>query len=64
MQSVQRQFGKLNLTRKGPGDNAKVSMILSDYDDADKVFAQVRFPRRFVSSCHLRWLPADFPISR
>lgn len=38
MQSMQRQFGKL--MRKGPGDNAKVSMILNDYEDADKVLAQ------------------------
>ena len=40
MQSVSRQFGKL--MRKGPGDNAKVSVLLSDYEDADKVLAQVR----------------------
>ncbi|KAK1830227.1 hypothetical protein QBC39DRAFT_354498 [Podospora conica] len=39
MQSMQRQFGKL--MRKGPGDNAKVSMILNDYEDADKVLAQI-----------------------
>lgn len=42
MQSMQRQFGKL--MRKGPGDNAKVSMILNDYEDADKVLAQARLP--------------------
>ena len=40
MQSMQRQFGKL--WRKGPGDNAKVSVMLNDYEDADKVLAQVR----------------------
>jgi hypothetical protein len=40
MQSMQRQFGKL--MRKGPGDNAKVSVLLNDYEDADKVLAQVR----------------------
>jgi len=39
MQSMQRQFGKL--LRKGPGDNAKVSVLLNDYEDADKVLAQV-----------------------
>ncbi len=39
MQSVQRQFGKL--PNKGPGDNAKVSVILTDYEDADKVLAKV-----------------------
>ncbi|KAK0633765.1 hypothetical protein B0T14DRAFT_507818 [Immersiella caudata] len=39
MQSMQRQFGKL--MRKGPGDNAKVSVLLNDYEDADKVLAQI-----------------------
>ncbi|KAK4188992.1 hypothetical protein QBC35DRAFT_450747 [Podospora australis] len=39
MQSMQRQFGKL--LRKGPGDNAKVSVLLKDYEDADKVIAQI-----------------------
>lgn len=39
MQSVQRQFGKL--LNKGPGDNAKVSVLLKDYEDADKVLATV-----------------------
>ena len=42
MQSMQRQFGKL--LSKGPGDNAKVSVILNDYEDADKVLARVRVP--------------------
>ncbi|CAP60844.1 uncharacterized protein PODANS_1_21130 [Podospora anserina S mat+] len=37
MQSMQRQFGKL--LNKGPGDNAKVSVLLKDYEDADKVLA-------------------------
>jgi len=49
MQSMQRQFGKL--LRKGPGDNAKVSMLLSDYEDADKVLAQVRFPLPIANLC-------------
>ncbi|KAK3996258.1 hypothetical protein QBC44DRAFT_160142 [Cladorrhinum sp. PSN332] len=39
MQSVQRSFGKL--WSKGPGDNAKVSVLLNDYEDADKVLAQI-----------------------
>jgi hypothetical protein len=39
MQSMQRQFGKL-LT-KAPGDNAKVSVLLTDYEDADNVLAKV-----------------------
>ncbi|KAJ4298412.1 hypothetical protein N0V88_003442 [Collariella sp. IMI 366227] len=38
MQSMQRQFGRL-LT-KGPGDNAKISAILNDYEDVDKVLAK------------------------
>jgi len=36
---MHRQFGKL--MRKGPGDNAKVSVLLNDYEDADKVLAQL-----------------------
>ncbi|KAK5656552.1 hypothetical protein OQA88_4531 [Cercophora sp. LCS_1] len=39
MQSMQRQFGKL--MRRGPGDNAKVSMLLKEYEDADNVLAQL-----------------------
>ncbi|KAK4108759.1 hypothetical protein N656DRAFT_717163 [Canariomyces notabilis] len=39
MQSMQRQFGKL--WNKGPGDNAKVSVLLNDYEDADKVLSQL-----------------------
>ncbi|KAK3364461.1 hypothetical protein B0T25DRAFT_66271 [Lasiosphaeria hispida] len=39
MQSMQRQFGKL--LRKGPGDNAKVSVLLNDYEDADNVLAKL-----------------------
>lgn len=42
MQSMQRQFGKL--WSKGPGDNAKVSVLLNDYEDADKVLAKVQPP--------------------
>jgi len=39
MQSMQRSFGRL--LNKGPGNNAKVSVILKDYEDADKVLAKV-----------------------
>ncbi|KAK1758322.1 protein hob1 [Echria macrotheca] len=39
MQSMQKSFGRL--LRKGPGDNAKVSMLLNEYEDADKVLAQI-----------------------
>ncbi|KAK4239485.1 hypothetical protein C8A03DRAFT_14129 [Achaetomium macrosporum] len=39
MQSMQRQLGKLR--NKGPGDNAKVSALLNDYEDADNVLAKI-----------------------
>ena len=39
MQSMQRQFGKL--WNKGPGENAKVAVLLNDYEDADNVLAKV-----------------------
>jgi len=42
MQSMQRSFGKL--LNKAPGDNAKVSVLLNDYEDIDKVLAKVRLP--------------------
>lgn len=36
---MQRQFGKL--MNKNPGDNAKVSAVLNDYEDADTVLQRV-----------------------
>lgn len=36
---MQRSFGKL--TYKGPGDNAKVAVLLTDYEDADKVLVKL-----------------------
>ncbi|KAL2020472.1 hypothetical protein VTK56DRAFT_8357 [Thermocarpiscus australiensis] len=39
MQSMQRQFGKL--WNKGPGDNAKVSILLKEYEDADNILAKI-----------------------
>jgi hypothetical protein len=39
MQSMQRQFGKL--WNKGPGENAKVAVLLKDYEDANEVLAKV-----------------------
>jgi len=39
MQTVSRKFGQL--MNKGPGENAKVSVLLNDYDDVDKVLAKV-----------------------
>lgn len=38
MQSVQRKFGRL--LSKNPGDNAKVSVLLNDYEDADRILAR------------------------
>ncbi|KAK3899314.1 hypothetical protein C8A05DRAFT_37076 [Staphylotrichum tortipilum] len=39
MQSMQRQFGKL--WNRGPGENAKVAVLLNDYEDADNVLAKI-----------------------
>ncbi|KAI8627050.1 hypothetical protein F5Y19DRAFT_186485 [Xylariaceae sp. FL1651] len=39
MQSMQRQFGRM--LQKSPGDNAKVAVLLSDYEDADRVLAKI-----------------------
>jgi amphiphysin len=39
MNSMHRQFGKL--MNKGKGDSAKVSVLISDYDDADKMLTKV-----------------------
>jgi amphiphysin len=39
MQSMQRQFGRM--LHKSPGDNAKVAVLLSDYEDVDRVLAKV-----------------------
>lgn len=39
MQSVQRQFTKLR--SKGPGNNAAVSVLLKEYEDADQLLARV-----------------------
>jgi amphiphysin len=36
---MHRQVGRL--TRKSPGDNAKVSVLLNDYEDADKSLTKV-----------------------
>jgi hypothetical protein len=47
MQSIQRQFGKL--LHKGPGENAKVAVLLKDYEDADNVLAKVLPPRSWCA---------------
>jgi len=36
---MQRQFGKI--LNKGPGENAKVAVLLNDYEDADHVLSQI-----------------------
>ncbi|KAI0506191.1 hypothetical protein F5B22DRAFT_625102 [Xylaria bambusicola] len=39
MQSMQRQFGRM--LHRSPGDNAKVAVLLSDYEDVDRVLAKI-----------------------
>ncbi|ROV94922.1 hypothetical protein VSDG_07112 [Cytospora chrysosperma] len=39
MHSMQRKFGRL--LSKNPGDNAKVSVLLNDYEDADRVLTKI-----------------------
>ena len=52
MHSMQRQIGKLR--HKGAGDNAKVAMLLNDYEDADRVLAKVkRTQTSEIRNCHL-----------
>ncbi|KAJ2994391.1 hypothetical protein NUW58_g1573 [Xylaria curta] len=36
---VERQFGRM--LRKSPGDNAKVAVLLTDYEDVDRVLAKI-----------------------
>lgn len=49
MQSVQRKFGRL--MSKNPGDNAKVSVLLNDYEDADRILAKAsNVPSAFANS--------------
>jgi amphiphysin len=50
MQSVQRQFGRL--MNRGPGENAKVSVLLNDYEDADKVLGKVSDLPNYRRSVH------------
>lgn len=60
MQAMQRQFGKL--TSRAPGDNAKVTVVLNDYEDADNVLAKVHHPpsAEFLCSVTLTfWTVAD-----
>lgn len=40
MNSLNRQFGKL--MSKGPGNSAKVSVLLNDFENADKMLTKVR----------------------
>lgn len=39
MNTVTRTFGKL--THRSPGDNARVSVLLSDYEDIDGLLVKV-----------------------
>jgi amphiphysin len=39
MISMQRQIGKLTI--KGGGDDAKVAVLLNEYEDADKMLTKV-----------------------
>ncbi|KAM0325049.1 hypothetical protein ACHAQA_007586 [Verticillium albo-atrum] len=39
MDRINKKFGRM--MSKGPGDNAKVSVMLKDYDDADKMLAKL-----------------------
>lgn len=56
MQSMHRQIGKLK--NKGPGDNARVSVLLNDYEDADKVLVKVSpcLDRPYVVAVKVEWL--------
>ena len=55
MNSMQRQFGKL--THKGGGDDAKVSVLLQDFDEADKMLTKVY--SQFEHSLERRLISAD-----
>lgn len=39
MERINKKFGRM--MSKGPGDNAKVAIMLKEYDDADKMLAKV-----------------------
>lgn len=54
MQAMQRQLGRL--TSRAPGDNAKVAVVLTDYEDADTVLAKVQYfrPRDITAGPILR----------
>lgn len=45
MNSINRKFGRL--TTKSPADNSKVSVLLSDYEDADSTLGKVRAHNSF-----------------
>lgn len=47
MNTMHRQFGKL--MNKGPGDNAKVSVLIADYEDADKSLTKVGAMTRLLA---------------
>lgn len=49
MNSMHRQFGKL--MSKGPGDSAKVSVLITDYELADKTLTKVGTVTRCWELC-------------
>jgi hypothetical protein len=51
MNTVQRQFGKL--THRGGGDDAKVSVLLQEFEDADKMLTKVNLFFRPQIDCIL-----------
>lgn len=50
MQTMHRRFGKL---MKRSADESHVSVLLNDYDNADKLLSQVRWPSGglFAGNC-------------
>jgi amphiphysin len=49
MNSMHRQFGKL--MSKGPGNEAKVSVLIADYEHADKTLTKVGAMTRWWECC-------------
>ena len=63
MNSLHRQFGRL--THKGAGDKASVSVLLNDYEDADKVLTKVCELAGAQGACEGRQArPRDQTLSR
>lgn len=54
MNSINRKFGRL--MSKSPADNAKVSVLLNDFEDADSTLAKVSAAYSFLLRSHLLML--------